>query len=69
MILPRKILKTILLLLSILLLYIMSYKEDIQNIAPIIYKHNSNNTEDIIQRIFPNSEFDNYRHGRSLAFR
>jgi hypothetical protein len=36
----------------------MSYKQDIQNITPIIYTHNSYNIEDIIQRIFPNSDFD-----------
>lgn len=36
----------------------MSYKQDIENIAPILYKPNSYNIEDIIQRIFPSSEFD-----------
>ena len=36
----------------------MSYKEDIQNTTPIIYTHSSYNIEDIIQRIFPNSDFD-----------
>lgn len=36
----------------------MSYKEDIQNITPIIYKPNSYNIEDIIERIFPNSDFN-----------
>lgn len=36
----------------------MSHKQDIENIEPIIYRDNSNNIEDIIQRIFPNSEFD-----------
>lgn len=36
----------------------MSYKEDIQNIIPIIHKPNSYNIEDIIERIFPNSDFN-----------
>lgn len=36
----------------------MSYKQDIENIAPILYKPNSYNIEDIIERIFPSSEFD-----------
>ena len=36
----------------------MSYKENIENIGEILYKPNSYNIEDIIERVFPNNAFD-----------